>query len=217
MSELLWPSRFTEDWLEHKKEAIGGFAYAREMMCTPLSDDTQVFKLQWVQYYEETFLDLRKDLTQIYAGVDLAISKRQSADFFAIVTIGLTSDKKIYVLDAYKDKLTMQGQWDAVKERFTRFHHTIIAIESNAYQMAMAQHLILNTFMPIRAFHTTQDKVARAQRLSRHFENGKVFMREHMTDLLDELLQFPAGAHDDMVDALGFATDQAIYANTWSK
>ena len=71
--------------------------------------------------------------------------------------------------------------------------------------------------MPIRAFHTTTDKVARAQRLSRHFENGKVFMREYMTDLLDELLQFPAGAHDDQVDAFGFACDQAIYANTWSK
>ena len=120
------------------------------------------------------------------------------------------------ILDSLRE-LISKGQVEIIQQKFEEYRHHIIAVESNAYQMAMAQYLIMETFLPIRAFHTTTDKVARAQRLSRHFENGKVYMKESMTDLLDELLQFPAGAHDDQVDALGFAVDQAVFANTWSK
>jgi predicted phage terminase large subunit-like protein len=46
------------------------------------------------------------------------------------------------------------------------------------------------------------DKERRLKVVSPFFENGQVYFEKHFEDLRDELIQFPAGLHEDRVDSL---------------
>lgn len=213
---LLWPARFGRKWLDAKKSSVGSFTYAQEYLCNPLAEDSQVFQYGWLKYYKPEHISADRRSVQlpedeqpapirnVYMGVDLAISEKQKADYFACVTVACTKNR-VFVLDAYHGKLSFKRQADFIRERFDRYRPDIIAIESNAYQAAMRQYLVSETLLPIKGFVTTKDKITRARRLSLNFENGQVYLREDQMDLVNELLQFPMGEHDDLVDALGFA------------
>lgn len=64
-------------------------------MQNPTSDETRIFKSAYMRYYEEK--DLPANLA-VYSFQDLAISENASADYNAIVTIGISKDDDIYVL-----------------------------------------------------------------------------------------------------------------------
>jgi predicted phage terminase large subunit-like protein len=80
-----------------------------------------------------------------------------------------------------------------------------IGIESNSYQMAMAQELKRSSSLPIHKIKTSRDKISRAMRRSALFENGKVFFRKNMEDFEEQLLLFPDVEHDDLFDGFDFA------------
>jgi predicted phage terminase large subunit-like protein len=53
-------------------------------------------------------------------------------------------------------------------------------------------------------------KEARIRRLQPYFEQGLVEIRADMSDLRDELLSFPRGKHDDLIDALSYQLDYLV-------
>ena len=53
-------------------------------------------------------------------------------------------------------------------------------------------------------------KEARIRRLQPYFEQGLVEIRSDMADLRDELLAFPRGKHDDLIDALSYQLDYLV-------
>jgi hypothetical protein len=60
------------------------------------------------------------------------------------------------------------------------------------------------------------DKMARARPLQGRMQHGKVFFPEQAAwfqQAMQEMLRFPAGAHDDVVDALAWVVQLAIREN----
>lgn len=53
-------------------------------------------------------------------------------------------------------------------------------------------------------------KEARIRRLQPYFEQGLVELRHDMAELKDELLAFPRGKHDDLIDALSYQLDYLV-------
>ncbi|MCH8055984.1 MAG: phage terminase large subunit [Deltaproteobacteria bacterium] len=60
-------------------------------------------------------------------------------------------------------------------------------------------------FFTLTAIKPHRDKVTRTQSLQALYSNGMVFIRKEHVELEDELLRFPKGEHDDLVDALAYA------------
>ncbi len=87
-----------------------------------------------------------------------------------------------------------------------------VRIERVAYQAAATQEAIRNTMLSIRDLKADHDKVTRARLPAARAAAGKVYFVEvgwneaFLDDLLDDLLEFPNGRHDDQVDALSGAT-----------
>jgi hypothetical protein len=53
-------------------------------------------------------------------------------------------------------------------------------------------------------------KNARIRSLQPLFEQGLIEIRRDMTDFVDELLTFPRGKHDDLIDSLSLAIDKLL-------
>jgi predicted phage terminase large subunit-like protein len=82
----------------------------------------------------------------------------------------------------------------------------VINIEAVQYQSAMVQELIRNTMLPVQSVKPTKDKLTRFMPIEGKYEHGHIIhSRQLSQDFEGELLEFPDGAHDDMVDALVYS------------
>jgi predicted phage terminase large subunit-like protein len=187
----------------------------------------EMTELQWLQEIEAQFVDLaggtmiardainecdwQPECETIAIGVDLAISKTNTADYTAIVCLGRDGDGNIYVLDVVRDRLSMHAAMQAVERLAERWRPTSIAVESVGYQAAMADELLRTTSLPVVKVTPRADKITRAQSLIARIEQGLFYVPAHAVwrDVyMRELTSFPAAEHDDMVDATVYALEQ---------
>ena len=85
-----------------------------------------------------------------------------------------------------------------------------VNIESVAFQATFTRELLRTTRLPARAVYPDRDKVIRARSLAARYEAGTVFHVRGAPgiDALEaELVAFPNGEHDDLVDAAVYAAD----------
>ena len=90
---------------------------------------------------------------------------------------------------------------------YDKWEPSIIGVESSGYQLALIQMAKRQTALPIVRLKADKDKFSRALPLSAKMENGLVYFSNEAlwyADLEKEMLQFPAGEHDDQVDALAY-------------
>jgi len=203
----LWPEQYSLEMLHAKRLEMGSAKFNREYLLELVDPDTAVFKEGWIKTapYAPKNLD-------IYIGVDLAVGSADDADYFALVAVGVEGTgeaQTLYVLDALHGHYTLQQQIELICAKNREHRPVKVVIESNAYQAVLANHLSETTGVPVHKIVSNRNKLVRAQRLSTYFENGKVILLERFRDLIDELTYFPRFKHDDLVDALGFAVEEA--------
>jgi len=172
------------------------------------------FKREWFSYYETSDLkgvDLNK-----YLLIDPAISLEKEADFTALVTVGVDEHNNIYILDILREKEQVDGIIKAIFQQNERWHPSAIGLEQVAFQTALRYSLKKEMDERKRYLNIVElkphgrNKDSRIRALQPLYANGKVL---HNRDLIytiyleDELLRFPFGKHDDLIDALAYALD----------
>jgi predicted phage terminase large subunit-like protein len=202
--KALWPERFPVEILEKRREIMGSVIFSLQYQNDAALAQGAIFREEWLRHYTCVPGDLA-----VYQGVDLAVSTGQLADYFAIVTVGVDKDFTVFVLDAFRARLSFERQLQAVAGKAREFDPVQIAVEATAYQAVFSQVLTAHTPLPVRRVFPHRDKVTRAWRLSALFENGKVFFGPGQRLLKEELLVFPDGEHDDLFDALEMAVSLA--------
>jgi predicted phage terminase large subunit-like protein len=203
----LWSSKFPIEILLKIREELGSIIFSMQYQNDiSLAKQGKIFRFEWMQFYNNVS-ELPAPLHQlkIFQGVDLAISERETADYFVIVTIGIVVTGEIYVLDYFRDRISFKVQKETIVLKAAQWQPIRIGIETNQYQRALAQELVRTTTLPIKELDTVKDKVTRAQRRSALFENHKVYLRRDMTAMVDELCLFPDAPHDDLFDGFDFA------------
>lgn len=146
-------------------------------------------------------------------GVDLAISEAQGADYTAVAVMTRDSAGHVWLLHVERLRTGFHGAIERIKALAAQWRPRSIAIESVQYQAAAVQELLRTTTLPVVGVRPDRDKVARFQPLAARYEQGLI---HHAPDLPPEfereLLSFPVGTHDDMVDACVYAW-QALAAS----
>jgi predicted phage terminase large subunit-like protein len=141
-------------------------------------------------------------------GVDLAISKKDGADFTAIVAMGRDPETGIvYVNEVERFRAGFHDILGRIKAAAARHRPRIIAVEQTQFQAAVVQELLRTTQLPVRGIQPDRDKVTRFAPLLTRFEQHMVRLDPSgcPAAFRDELLAFPEGKHDDMVDAASHA------------
>ena len=143
-------------------------------------------------------------------GVDLAISKNDSADFTSIVTahiFGYKNNLRVYIERfPLNERLgfpeTIEKIKTLSKESGLFGRNCKVYIEDVGYQKAVIQQLEREG-VDVKGFKVEgQDKRARLDSVTYLIKTGKVlFPNDGVKDLVHQLVYFGVEKHDDLVDA----------------
>lgn len=209
--EVLWIEAFSYDDLIAIKDDSGSILFNCNYQNDPSGMKGEIFKYEWIKFYES--VDAKK--LDVFFGVDPAIGEKVTSDYFVLMIIGIDRETgDIYVLDYVREHLTSRKQIQTILKKGVQFQAIKAGIESNVYQKALAQLVEeisteLRIYLPIEQIHTSKSKESRAFLLSGLFENGRIYLRKDMHELIEELVKFPRGEHDDLFDGLDFAVNSA--------
>ena len=201
---LFFPEKLSHEFLENTKKTMGSYIFANQYLNEVIPKDKQTFKQEWLLYYNEVPKNVNR-----FIFVDPAISQADTADFTGIVVVAVDSDKRWFVEYSQRFKVTPTELIKILFEFNKRFNPRIIGIEEVAYQKALLYFLAeemqrRNEMIPIQGVKPPTDKTKEMRILSLvpRFEFSRIFLNQGMTNLELELLKFPRGAHDDIIDAL---------------
>jgi len=143
----------------------------------------------------------------ITMGVDLAISKKTTADYTACVVIGRErfGQQRTCVLDYSRCRggfFKGVELWQSMAEKWAP---QIIGIEAVQFQAAAVEYALVTTSLPVRPVTPDKDKVTRFTSISVRYEHAVIYHAHELKYSVfeDELLAFNGDGkgHDDMVDA----------------
>ena len=214
-----WPSKWALSDIEKEREnaeVMGTIdIWYRNKMCQCISPDSQKFKREYFKYYD-IVPDL--DTLNIYTTVDLAISQKVNADYSAVVTVGVNSAGHWFVLDVDFGRYDPSVTIDVIFATVQKWHPLVVGIESVAYQAALEHFLSKEmprrgTFFRTIPLKAEKKKEIRIDNIQPRFAVGTVWFKSGarwLDKIEGELLAYPHGAHDDVIDALAYMEQIAV-------
>ena len=211
--------------VESAREDLGELVFAQEYLAEFISEGAQIFRSSWFNYFKEGVGTLWadgekyviKDL-QKFATVDLAVSTKESADYTVISVFGYHADSdKLFMLDMFRERVEAPDIVPQI-ERMVGIHNLEwVGIERAGYQLAIVQ-FARRQGIRIKELRADKDKRSRALPLSAKMERGLVYFPKNadwVSEVERELLTFPIGVHDDIVDTLAYATLAGTKRRKW--
>jgi phage terminase large subunit-like protein len=219
-----WPDKYSlEDEpgkvsLRDKRIQLGTPVFMAEMMNQPIDESTAIFKKDWFKYKETS--EVRLIGTRKFALIDTAVSKNEDSDYTGIAKVCVDKANNWYV-SARRHRVNAKGIIDIIFQ----LHYEgceKIGIEQTAYTDAIEPFFQdecrkRNQYpyiVPMK--HGGIQKETRIQSLVPKYESGAVW---HITgetdDLEEEMIRFPNGKNDDVLDALAYGMKlcEPPYAN----
>ena len=202
--------------LESAKREIGSLTFAQEYEAEFVNEGTQLFRQDWFRYYQPAVrgakldgLVYEFDNMSKFATVDLATSTKQTADYTVFTAFAHdTSENKLFVVDMLRKRMEAPDIIPAMKKFYKKNNLEWIGVEKAGFQLSIVQ-FARREGLQVRELKADKDKRSRAMPLSAKLESGQVFFPDDpMVDWVHEaereLLTFPLGAHDDIVDTLAY-------------
>ncbi|MDD5041971.1 MAG: hypothetical protein PHX87_02695 [Candidatus Peribacteraceae bacterium] len=223
----LWPGKYpTAESIQEEKSRIGSeSAWHREFLLMILSNAERVIHPQWIQYYDEFPVEHTTDqavskvrFANNATGIDLAISKNDTADYTAMVTAKLffiDQKLKIYILpNPVNERMTSLETLERAKQLVDMTggrDESKIYIEDVGYQSSLAELLTEEGYeaeaVPVKG----QDKRGRLALTSHAVQSGQVlFPRQGAEDLINQLVNFGIERYDDLADAFSLLIIKAL-------
>lgn len=198
--------------LETLKRAMSPLFFSGQMMNDPLDDDLIEFKREWIIRFDRTpeIAAMLADAPAVLS-IDPAFRQKQTNDFSGIVVTKKAKNGLIYVLEAKQLKVNPKQLIDEIFRLVGIYKPSKVLIETVAAQIILLD-LLRNhmrdtgTFFSIQETKTStsETKAMRIRGLVPYYANGQILHAQGLNDLESQLLEFPRGMHDDIVDALAY-------------
>ena len=222
---VVWPERFrrpadAERFYDDLREDVGPVEWAAMYQQRPTLGEGAMFKGEYWSYYDpHTDMPAERLANRGFQYVvqlwDTAFKDKSRNDFNACVTFGVHGGG-IFVLDVYNARHELPALLDAAAAQATKWGPTHLLAENKASGPSMVQMLRVaaqRTYVELWEPPMGADKVARAAAVIPMLSQRRVYLPRctcgewtlpdplWLNDFLAQLYQFPAGAHDDMVDS----------------
>lgn len=177
----------------------------------PIPDDGNFFGKAMFRYYGSP--PAREEL-HIYQAWDFAITEQQASDYNVGITVGQDHRDNLYVLDVKRFK-TADGEVliDTVVDYARDWGVDLLGCEDGQIWKALTSTFERvceekKVYPSFEVLVPLTDKMVRASPARGRMQAGKIYFDKNAhwyRELQKELLHFPAGKHDDQVDALAWA------------
>lgn len=219
--KLYFPAKYTMEVLEELKRDQGADIFNSQYMLDPTNPEDAVFQINKLGYYtddpEKCIIynesGKRQEFAAVYVLTDLAISQDKRADYTVVMILGVTFNKRIYVIDYIRDHLNPFQIVSAIFEQYAKARRygyvKLVGIEKVAFQKVMA-YLVRDEAkrrgisIPLRDLIADKDKTRRINGLVPIVEKGELYISPRHTELRDEMREFPFSKHDDIIDTLAY-------------
>ena len=208
--EALFPSHKSIEFLLERKKLMSSLSWESLYQSNPIINTGTLFKQSDFKYYKESeiFIHLgeetiRKTDLRIYQTIDPAGTVSQTADDFACITFAIHANN-IIVLDTFNEQALTTTHDDIMTSLRNKWNPIYQAVEKKIFGLNIIQNAA-SRGIPVMPLTADGNKIYRAEPLQVHFKNGLVWFKNGFSTLEKQLLEFPNGKHDDLVDCLAYA------------
>lgn len=205
---LFFPEILDHKELEKRKIQQGSYIFSCQYLNEPVDDESATFKRSLM--VRRPWELVKDQPMNWYLSVDPSYEGPYS-DYAALVIAGMNHQRDLYVRHVLRKKMTYGEIINQMFDLYNRFEPRQIILETVATQKSI-QHELNNeqkrrgTWLPVTEIRSrTKSKEERIRALAPFYEFGHIFhVREcnQLDELEYELIHFPKGTHDDVIDAL---------------
>lgn len=208
--QLLWDDPGGYDYgsfLRARKQESDSRTWASLYQQKPVPDEGDYFKRQWLIPVEHI---PPRDQMRVYGGSDYAVTA-DGGDYTVHAVLGVDYDGNPWLLDLWRRQASSDEWIDAFCDLVIKWRPIGWAEEQGQIRAGVGPFLDRRTrerraHVARDQFPTRGDKAVRAQSFRGLCATRGLRIPIHVqwrAEVESELLRFPAGVHDDIVDALG--------------
>jgi phage terminase large subunit-like protein len=213
------PVYLTKAELAKKRQNMGPYTFSSQMLLNPIADSRQTFVREWFdKRFDYGQLD-HKAMNRVLI-CDAANSKKKGSDYTAMAVIGKAADQNVYLLDYFRDRLTLKER----ASEYMRLHRKWKPQDAGYEQYGLMGDIeYLKILMEQKTYHfqihELGGKLSKPDRINRLIPvcaDGKFWMpeaimrttHEHkveeqiITLIEQEFLAWPVPVHDDGMDVI---------------
>ncbi|HEY3689683.1 MAG TPA: hypothetical protein VGL46_05195 [Pseudonocardiaceae bacterium] len=192
----LWPAKWPMSYLEPIRHTR---SFRLNMLNDPLAMDGDYWTSDDFTY------GCPSPLTHQLLSVDPAVTSKGKSDFTALAVIGYSKPRRECVVRwARAVRIPPGTELRALVLRTLDAYPDIGGVTVEGNQGADAWRAILHGLpVPLRIVHQHEPKEVRAARLLNHYQRRRVIHEQRLPAVEEQMVAFPKGANDDLVDAIG--------------
>lgn len=219
---LFFPEVLNETELNKIRNRQGTSIFSKQYLNEVVPEEDATFKRQNI--IRKPWAEVKNLPINWYLSVDPSYEGEYS-DYAALVLAGMDYRRNLYVRWVTRKKMSYSDIINEMFRLYTEFQDLKIQriiLETIATQKSIGIELTnemkrRNTYLPVTEIRSrSKAKVERIRGLAPFYEFNHAFHVSECPNLLEfetELLTFPAGRHDDMIDALATVLEYASPPN----
>lgn len=217
--KVLWPEKRSYEWLAKRRER-DPISFARRFQSVPVSDSDYVDWDKMAQNFRSDlklvdFLSFseREKYKKVVISVDPAFTQKRRSSYSAIITMGLTPEKKLDIIGIWKGKVLSDDLKRIIRQKAMAFLVHEVLLEINAQQWVLFHDLAklpdMPKMVPCYTSGAKDDPEVGISSVIRLIDQKGIILRygdDHsrrmVDDLCNEIAEYPDGEHDDLFMSL---------------
>jgi predicted phage terminase large subunit-like protein len=205
IGERIWPQWFAPDHFDQFKRNPRAWSALYQQRPSP--EEGTYFKAEWLRTIQKL---PSRDQLRVYGGSDYAVTAG-GGDYTVHAVVGLDAEGRMYLLDLWR-RQSASNEWvEAFCDLVLQWKPIGWAEEPGQIKSGVGPFLDRRirerqAFVARESFPAHGDKGVRAQSMRGRMAMEGLYLpagARWLADFRAELLRFPAGRHDDQVDAIG--------------